>query len=141
MRIALIVGLTLLLAACESTSEPTFRRPAWLGSPPRTIQAPDTVRAGVPFSATVFAAGSGSIQCNQPDCASIAQGIRVARVEIFVRALRGNVPCTDDLKYYPIPISLTFATAGVSTIRVIGTKQNSGTYALDSLERSVVVVP
>jgi len=60
---------------------------------------------------------------------------------VWLFCLRRAFPCTDDLKYYLIPISLTFATVGVSTIRVIGTKQNSGTYALDSLERSVVVVP
>ncbi len=144
MRIAFIAAVALLRVSCESASEPTFRRPAWLGSlgdPRRAVQAPDTVRDGVPFSATVPVAGSGVISCNLPDGASVAQGVRVARVELFVRTPRSSPSCTDDIRFYPISISLTFTSAGNSTIRVVGVNSNDAPNRPDSLERSIVVLP
>jgi hypothetical protein len=141
MRAPFLVLLSVLLASCESASEPSVRRRAWLGSPPQAILAPDTVRAGVAFTVTAFAAGSGTIDCNRPDGADVAQAGGVARVEIFVRVKRGTLVCTDDLRSYPIQVSLSFPTPGVSTIRVIGVTYSEGAYPVDSLERSVVVVP
>lgn len=140
MRIRYLAALPALLA-CQHVSEPTIRRPAWLGAPPRALEAPDTVRVGVPFAVTAYAAGSGSIHCNRPDGARITPGVRVARVEIFVRVDRGNLICTSDLRYYPIPVSLTFPTAGTSTIWVIGSSSSDVTYAPDSIARTVVVKP
>jgi len=95
----------------------------------------------MPFSATVFAAGSGTIACNRPDEPAIAQGDRLTRVEVFVRIEPGNLTCTRDLRLYPILVSLVFRSAGVSTIRVIGLSSSVATAPLDSLERRVVVVP
>lgn len=144
MRILLLSVVALSLVSCESTSEPTVRRPAWLGysdDPRRGIQVPDTVRLGMPFSATVLVAGSGTVSCNQPDGASITQSASVARVEVFVRAPHANRICTDDIRFYPIPITLTFTTAGVSTIRAIGVNSNEIPNRPDSLERSIVVIP
>ena len=144
MRIAFTPIVAFLLVSCEGASEPTLRRPAWLGplgDPRRVIQAPDTVHAGVPFSAIVAIAGSGSISCNQLDGASVAQGARVARVEVFVRVPRSSRICTDDIRFYPMSISLTFTTAGNSTIRVVGVNSNDAPNRPDSLERSIVVLP
>jgi hypothetical protein len=128
----------LLLAGCGSPTEPFVRRRAWLGAPPVAIVVADTVRAGTPFGITVFAAGSGTIDCNRPDGAEVSYAAGVARVEIFIRVRKGALVCTDDLRYYPIPVTLTFGTPGNGRIRVIGSAGSEGSQ-LDSLERTVVV--
>lgn len=140
MRIRFFAALPALLA-CQNVAEPTIRRPAWLGAPPRAIQAPDTVRVGVPFAVTAYAAGSGTINCNRPDGAIVSAGVRATRVEIFVRVDRAIMVCTADLRYYPIPVSLTFPTAGISTIRVIGSSSSGAPFVPDSIARTVVVIP
>lgn len=136
------LALLLSLLACESASEPTLRqRGAVYPSPPAFIQAPDTVRAGMPFSASVSIVGSGTIECNRPDGASVQLGDRVARVEVFVRVPRGGAACTDDLRAYPIPVTVTFPSAGTATIRLIGLKGGAPSATLDSIERHVLVIP
>ena len=141
MRTALLVALSILLASCDSSTEPFVRRRAWLGAPSGGILAPDTARVGTPFTVTAFAAGSGTRDCNEPDGADVSHSAGMARVEIFVRVKRGRLICTDDLQYYPIAVSLTFAAPGVSVIRVIGTAGSGANAPLDSLERTVVVIP
>lgn len=139
MRITSVVAPMVLLVACENSAEPTLRQRGWLAANYSSVQAPDTVRAGVPFVATVFVAGSGSIDCNRPDGASVTQVDRLARVEVFVRVSRGNIACTDDLKLYPVSVTITFPTAGQSTIRAVGLSCCGANAPLDSLERQVIV--
>lgn len=139
MRTRFLVALLPLLA-CEGVAEPSIRRPSWIAYPARTIQAPDTVRAGVPFSATVTAAISGGGDCTRPDGTTVSAGDRVARVEMFVRTNQ-KLMCSGDVsRFHPIPITVVFPSLGISSIRVIGTAQE-GSFVLDSVERTVVVVP
>lgn len=123
---------------------PSITRAAWLGpvgDPRRVIEAPDTVRVGLPFTVIIPVAGSGSVLCNEPDGTSISQSARVARVEVFVRAPQPRPTCTDDIRFYPTSVSLTFTTAGTSTVRVVGASSNELPNRPDSLERAVVVIP
>lgn len=144
MRFALVASVALLLAACTSPSAPSITRRAWLGpvgDPRRVIVAPDTVRVGLPFTVVIPVAGSGSVLCNEPDGTSVSQSARVVRVEVFVRTPQPRPTCTDDIRFYPTSVSLTFTTAGNSTVRVVGASSNDLPNRPDSLERSIVVIP
>ena len=136
----LIAGLLLAtLTACSSSTEATVRVPGRIGaSPVNAINAPDTVRVGKPFSVTAYSFGSSS--CNTPDGSTVSMIGPIARVELFVRIPRGEAICTSDLHAFPYTVTITFRETGASVIRLIGLNAR-GLNTLDSLERSVVVVP
>jgi hypothetical protein len=130
-------------AACESATEPTVRQLGWIGPvSSRAIGAPDTVRVGVPFQATVYTWGSGTVGCNAPDGTSLETVGQVVRIEVFVRVPGGESVCTSDLRRYGQQVTATFRTPGVAIIRAVGAATSWGPVpAVDSTERSIVVVP
>ena len=139
------LATSVILVACGGTTETSLlRRPAWLGPmghPQRVIVAPDTVRAGVPFLVTVFAAGSIEVSCNTPDGVKLGQSSSLARLEVFVKIPATFPPCIDVLDFYPITATLTFNTPGIGTIRAIGANSSERPTSPDSLQRQVIVVP
>lgn len=137
-RFALFAALPLV--GCGEPTEPSVRRAAWLGHAPQ-ITAPDTVRVGVPFSATVVAAIGATGYCTQPDGATVSNDHQVARVELHVRENRSQSCPSDAIRFHPQPVTLTFGTPGVATIRAIGELLVDNVLVRDSVQRTVVVVP
>lgn len=128
------------LLGCQGPAEPEIRRSAWLGHVPQ-LTSPDTVRVGVPFSATVVSVIGATGYCTKPDGATVSNQAQVARVELFVRENRGQACLTDVVHYHPLAVVITFDSLGTATIRVIGETFREGALVRDSVERSVVVVP
>ncbi len=130
-------------AACQSATEPTLRQLGWLGPlSSRAIAAPDTVRVGEPFQATVYSWGSGTVACNAPDGTSVEMVGQVVRVEVFVRVPGGESVCTSDLRRFGQQVTATIRTPGVAVIRAVGAAMGRGhAQAVDSTERTIVVVP
>jgi hypothetical protein len=104
------------------------------------IDAPDTVRVGQTFAVTLYSWGSGTITCNDPAGVEVTRIGNVVRGVIFARYPSGNVVCTSDLRSYQQPFATSFSAAGVGTIRSVG-RSGSRSSALDSIEKTVVVVP
>lgn len=119
----LLVALLPLVAACASLLEPgqEWRRVVGITSisphQPPPIRLPDTIRAGVPFTATVITWGSGS--CTRPDGAEVRTSGLLVEVTPYDREATSGV-CTDDLRPYPREVSLRIDAAGEAVVRVIG---------------------
>ena len=139
-----LVALLLVICACApQPTEPTIRLLAYIGrDADRRIDAPDTVRANVPFDVMVYAVGSSSIECNRPDGTALQQRATLARVEGYIRVRSGAITCPSDFRYYPQKLQVRFPQAGIATIRLIGNiRTGEPATTLDSLDRTVVVVP
>lgn len=101
----------------------------------RSLEVPDTVQVGAPFTARVTTYGSGS--CIQQDGAEVQR--RNETVDVTPYDLRATIGvCTDDLAPYPRPVELRFDTPGEATVRVLG-RHIDGGWA--ETERLVQVVP
>ena len=111
-----IVAVAIVISAC-STGPDTERIvgviDADLGIP--TILAPDTVQAGVSFTATVNTFGSSS--CTTPDGVALTLESAAARVIPYDLVPVGNdVVCTADMAPHPHPVELVFTAAGHASI-------------------------
>jgi hypothetical protein len=140
---SLAVLVTALAVGCSSPTEPTVRRAAWLGHTPEII-APDTVRAGVPFQATVVAFIGATGYCSEPDGASVSREPALARVELFVRENRGEWCPGDVIFRHPLRVDLQFDRPGTGQIRVVGeslVSLSGAALVRDSVQRIVVVIP
>ena len=107
----------------------------------RTIEAPDTVRLGAAFTATVYSFGSSS--CTTPDGVKLTLEPAVARVIPFDRVPADNsVACTADISPRPHPVELRFTEPGTATIvaegMVYGTTFDP---VRGTVTKAVVVVP
>lgn len=107
--------------------------------PPNVLVAPDTVRAGVPFTVTVHTIGvSGCWRADGQDV-SVADG--VATITPW-DAHSGAEVCTEVLGYLPHQAQVTFATPGVAVVRVAGRRLRLGDRTWEqpvSAQRTLVV--
>jgi hypothetical protein len=105
-----------------------------------TIEAPDTVRQGVAFSATINTLGSSG--CHTPDGVRLlSSGPSEVRVVPYDR-VPTNTPCTPDMRPIPHPVELHFTEAGAATIVAEGkVAQPSGGLARGTVAKAVIVVP
>ena len=141
--------LIVVIAACASVTgcgilEADSRRVIGLISADpvtATIQAPDTVRLGVTFNATVNSFGSSS--CTSPDGVELTLGPAEARVIPYDRILVGkDVACTPDMAPIPHPVALKFTEAGAATIVADGmVHEAAGQRVRGTATKTIVVLP
>ena len=94
-----------------------------------TLVVPDTVAAGVSFTARVTTFGSSS--CTQPDGATVRVAGAVAEITPYDRRATGGV-CTADIHPFPRDVQLRFASPGPAVVRVRGSHSAM-------VERTVIV--
>jgi hypothetical protein len=107
-----------------------------------TIEAPDTVRRGAPFSAIINTFGSAG--CSSADGVKLALKPTEARVTPYDRVPTGNdVACTADVRPNPHPVTLHFTLSGAATIVAVGMviDETSGEQKRGEVTKAVVVVP
>lgn len=143
MRIGLLpsmLGVCLwpLLSACEITTAPQTNRAvgivewqpassgAWTGASAdgvhpehAVITAPDTVEAGVPFTATITTLGLDS--CWKPAGAEVELSASLATVTPYDSPPAGEgLVCAQAITELPRSVELRFTRSGDATIRVVG---------------------
>lgn len=121
-RLLVLTGMLSGLAGC-SIFGPDSRRVIGTidasGTGIRTIVAPDTVQAGVSFTATIHTFGSSS--CITPDGVGLTLTPSEARVTPYdLVPASGGVVCTMDYAARPHPVELRFTSAGSATIVALG---------------------
>jgi hypothetical protein len=139
---ALIVSA--VFAACSSpTGDDFVTVPGVImsggGLAARVIVAPDTVRAGEDFAATLSTFGSSS--CTRPTATLAYAGSALIDLSLY-DLQRVSGPCTDDLQQFPRNVSLQFTSVGLATIRVRGralARAANGQDSLVVIEKVVVV--
>lgn len=104
----------------------------------RVIVGPDTVRAGQSVSFTINTFGSS---CLRPESTAVVRSDRLAVLTPYDRSPGPNFACTADYGTRPHPVTLSFPTAGSATIRVRGMMYAQGGSRLDSLTRTITVLP
>jgi hypothetical protein len=109
--------------------------------PSSTIEAPDTVRLGLAFAATVNSFGSSG--CTTPDGVKLTLGPAEARVIPFDRVPADNsVACPGDVSPRPHPVELHFTELGTATIVAEGmTHGENGERVRGTVAKAIVVVP
>lgn len=108
------------------------------------LVAPDTVRAGVPFTVTGYGAGSGTLACNAPDGTDLVTTESTVRIVAYMRYPSSAVmmPCTKDYRMYPYAVSVQLSKAGPATVRFVGAREIvNGKATADSLVKRIVVLP
>lgn len=116
---------TLLLfvgtAACGSPVDQDDRRVIGVvdagGIGVDALIVPDTVRAGVPFTATVSTFGNS---CIRPDGAVVDVTALVATITPYDIAPPPESICTADVRAFPRPVTLTLPTSGAGLVRLQG---------------------
>jgi hypothetical protein len=82
------------------------------------LVVPDTVRAGVTFTATVSTFGSTA--CIRPDRSQVQGTDLRADVTPYDSVWSGSPPCLPGWEGYPRSVDLTFATPGSALVRLHG---------------------
>ena len=142
---ALAAAVALATNCFASTDSETGRVVGIISTGQRvpTIEAPDTVRAGIAFGAVVNTFGSST--CVIPDGVELTLGPAEARVVPYdeVTTGGGGVACTADLAARPHPVELRFTQAGVARIVAAGTllDERSGERGPGEVTKAVVVIP
>jgi hypothetical protein len=105
------------------------------------IEAPDTVRLGIAFAATVNSFGSSS--CTTPDGVKLTLEAAQARVIPFDRVPDSDeVACTADITAIPHPVELRFTEPGTATIVADGIVYGTNFERVrGTVSKTVVVVP
>jgi hypothetical protein len=107
-----------------------------------TIEAPDTVRAGIAVAVVVNTLGGST--CTTPDGVKLTLGPAEARVVPYDQETTGgeDVACTLDLAARPHPVELRFTRVGVARIVAAGTviDEKSGGRARGEVTKAVVVI-
>ncbi len=145
--LAALLGSAALAVGCSTPTASTdydFARVAGVILPhasfaSRVLVAPDSVRAGVPFTVTV--SSFGSTTCTRADGATLIVAGVLATIAVWDREQVGGA-CTDDLRQFPRDVSVQLLTAGRATIRVQGRAYPAGASGRDSLvvvEKDIVV--
>ena len=104
------------------------------GSPSGSLVVPDTVQAGVAFTARVTTFGSSS--CTRADGAEVRVARSVAEITPYDLEATGNATCTADLAPFPRDVQVRFDAVGTATVRVRGRPEQG---AERVVERTVVV--
>lgn len=141
---AVLAWVALGLAGCAATApDSTVRDLALLSVlPDQGVDAPDTVRAGVPFTVTGYGGGSGAVACNAPDGTTVATSDSVIRITAYMRYPVLETPCTKDYRTYPFTVQVAFPRAGRGVVRFIGARSTtSRTPVPDSVVKPIVVRP
>jgi hypothetical protein len=142
MRIARGFAATalLLLNACAAATGPGWSREIGylVVDDPHlpTLQLPDSVAAGIDFTAVVTTYGSSS--CTRAADVEIELGEREARLVPYDFMPPPGTPCTRDLRGFPREVVLRFAAPGDAVVRVVGRTFRGDTV---SVRRTVVVRP
>lgn len=134
---ALALGAALFASGCESVTGPRSGRVVgileWVQNGSRSVsaslhpdhggesrlQAPDTVQAGVPFTATVTTIGPSS--CWRADGATVQPGASLAVITPYdLTAESADVACAQVIVELPRKVEVTFTARGQATLRVVG---------------------
>lgn len=102
---------------------------------PSPVVLPDTVTAGVPFTAVVSTYGGTG--CVRPDRSNVLTAGLTADITPYDSVYVGPNVCLADLHAYPRPVQLQFSSPGSAQIRVHGRSIDSTV----TLERSITVRP
>jgi hypothetical protein len=131
------------LWACATEPDDTVRDLATLSTlPDQGLEAPDTVRAGVPFTVTGYGAGSGTVACNAPDGTTVTSSDTLVRIVAYMRYPTGQTMCTMDYRTYPFTVQARLTRVGTATVRFIGAVTTySRTPVPDSLVKRIIVRP
>lgn len=127
MRLArnlVLLGVALGTTACGSiTGSLGWERVVGIidigsDAPLPTLELPETIRSGVPFTATVVTWGSGT--CTRPAGAEVRHYEGGVEITPFDRWPVGEAVCTDDLRPYPRSVEIRIDGAGEAVVRVVG---------------------
>lgn len=142
-RWALCLASATVLWGCATAPDDTVRDLATLSTlPDQGLEAPDTVRAGVPFTVTGYGAGSGTVACNAPDGTTVTSSDTLVRIVAYMRYPTGPVMCTKDYRSYPFSVQARLTRVGLATVRFVGAVTTySRTPVPDSLVKRIVVRP
>ena len=110
------------------------------GGGPTVIEAPDTVRLGVAFTATMNSFGNS---CTTPDGVKLTLEPARARVIPFDRVpTEDDVVCAEILRGVPHPVELQFTAPGTATIVAEGMVYGTNFERFrGTVTKAVVVVP
>ena len=113
----------LLVSSCALVTNPDgWRRVIGNVNPAlssmQMVNLPTEAAVNVPFTVTVTTLGSSS--CTRADGADVVTNGLTATITPYDRVAPPNTPCTRDLRGFPHPVQLRFATAGSARINVIG---------------------
>lgn len=103
------------------------------------IQAPETVRAGVPFNVQITTTGNGCKRKGTTEAATNQQTRRARVTALDYTDVAADV-CTEQLKLFEHSVALTFDTPGTAVIEVPSHTDNP-TFAPVVHTRTVQVVP
>ena len=139
-RALLLLPLTAL--ACRSqVTQPigvTWHRVVGLidngGVAGEALVVPDTVRAGVPFTAAVATFGSS---CIHPDGADLQVGGLLAAITPYDSVPSQPPFCVADIRAFPRSVGLLFTSSGSGVVRLHGRGFDGDL----TLERTVIVRP
>ncbi len=140
--------LTLAAGGCTSvTRDDSVTLPGVIAAavalPAPVLVAPDTVRAGASFTATVSSFGTS---CASPENVTVLLGggqPNIADVSVWDRQQLGG-SCTAAIRGISRAIELSFPNVGTATIRVRGrfeARTAAGTDSLVVVEKQLVVRP
>lgn len=131
---ALALAAALAAVGCESTTAPkgtraigilewvqdaSNLRSASLQHPDHMVVAPDTVQAGVPFTASVTTLGPTS--CWRADGAQVQAGASLAVVTPYDHTDEGEgIACATMVVDLPRTVELSFSARGEAVLRVVG---------------------
>jgi hypothetical protein len=131
---ALAAGLT----ACSTSPDQGEHRAIGLIEPGGSFDAlvvPDTVRAGIPFTITVWTFGT---PCVRPDGVAAQVSGLVASVTPYVVEPPSDAICPAVLQASPRTVTLAFDTPGAATVRLHGRGLSA---PMRTLEETAVVAP
>ena len=128
----------LLVCACSPFTDPSgWSRVIGTVNPSlssiQMVNLPTEASVNVPFTVTVTTLGSSS--CTRADGTDVdANGLAVT-ITPYDRVAPPGTACTRDLRAFPHPVELRFASAGEARINVIGRDGNGSTVSYE------VVIP
>ena len=136
-------AIVFLAVACRGTTEPNSKRLiAGLSKNSGTrILAPDTVRVGAVVAITVLT--HVNERCHlTADGTSVTRSGNTHRIIAYIRTSIPSVTCPssgyDNARQH---FSVVFPAAGIGILRLFGRGGGISGFDLDSLDRTVVVVP
>ena len=146
LHLTIAIGAVALATSCFASTDSETGRVVGIidtGSRVPTIEAPDTVRAGIPFGAVGNTFGSST--CTMPDGVNVTLGPAEARVVPYDQVSTGgdDFACTADLAPRPHPVRLHFTQAGAARIVAAGTviDEETGERGSGEVTKAVVVMP
>lgn len=106
--------------ACPAVTGVSYHRVIGFVSADReykSLEVPDSVTAGIPFTVTVATYGSS---CLRPDGAEVSVVGMVAEIIAYDREPRGDIACPDDWRAFPRAVTVVLPTPGAGVVRLQG---------------------